>query len=293
MVRDADAALYRAKAKGRGRYEVFDPTMNAKALERLELEADLRAALERNEFMVYYQPKINLATGRLEGMEALVRWQHPRRGLVSPAAFIPLAEETGLIRPLGQWVLEEACRQTKLWLDRNPDLQLVTSVNLSARQFQQPTLVDDVARALRESGVDPHNMQLEITESVAMEDAETAVTILQQLKDLGLQLAIDDFGTGYSSLAYLKRFPVDELKIDRAFVSGLLHESEDASIVNAVASLGHALKLSIVAEGIETADESWQVHNLGCEVGQGFYFARPLPSNEANAFILRSKHHAA
>jgi diguanylate cyclase (GGDEF)-like protein/PAS domain S-box-containing protein len=293
MVRDADTALYRAKSNGRGRYEVFDATMNARALERLELEADLRAALERKEFVVYYQPKINLSSGCLEGMEALVRWQHPRLGLVSPASFIPLAEETGLIRPIGQWVLEEACRQTKRWVDRHPDKALVTSVNLSGRQFQQPTLVDDVAHALRLSGVDPRCMQLEITESVAMEDAEAAVTILQQLKALGLQLAIDDFGTGYSSLAYLKRFPVDELKIDRAFVSGLMHESEDASIVNAVASLGHALKLSIVAEGIETAAESRHVHTLGCGVGQGFYFARPLPSAEAEAFIARSSHHAA
>jgi diguanylate cyclase (GGDEF)-like protein/PAS domain S-box-containing protein len=293
MIRDADAALYRAKAKGRGRYEVFDETMNEQALERLELEADLRAALERGEFLVYYQPKITLASGRVEGMEALVRWQHPRLGLISPAAFIPLAEETGLIRPLGQWVLEEACRQTKQWLDRDPDLTLVTSVNLSARQFQQPTLVEDVASALRQSGVDPACIQLEITESVAMEDAESAVAILHQLKALGLQLAIDDFGTGYSSLAYLKRFPVDELKIDRAFVSGLLHESEDASIVNAVASLGHALNLSIVAEGIETAEESRHVHILGCEIGQGYYFAQPLAQADAGAFLAQVSRHVA
>ncbi|HKC74261.1 MAG TPA: EAL domain-containing protein, partial [Chloroflexota bacterium] len=219
MLRDADVALYRAKNRGRGRYEVFDETMNAQALERLELEADLRGAVERGEFAVYYQPKIALATGCVVGVEALVRWQHPRRGLVSPAAFIPLAEETGLIRPLGQWVLEEACRQTKRWHEQMPSLALVTSVNLSARQFQQPTLVEDVAAALRQSGVTPGCIQLEITESVAMEDAEAAVTTLQQLKALGVQLAIDDFGTGYSSLAYLKRFPVDELKIDRAFVS--------------------------------------------------------------------------
>jgi diguanylate cyclase (GGDEF)-like protein len=293
MLRDADAALYRAKAKGRGRYEVFDETMNAQALERLELEADLRAALERGEFMVYYQPKIALATGRVEGLEALVRWQHPRRGLITPAAFIPLAEETGLIRPLGQWVLEEACRQTQQWHQHMPGLQVVTSINLSARQFQQPTLVEDVAAALRQSGVDPACIQLEITESVAMEDAEAAVAVLQQLKALGVQLAIDDFGTGYSSLAYLKRFPVDELKIDRAFVSGLLQDSEDASIVNAVASLGHALNLSIVAEGIETADESRQVQALGCEIGQGYYFAEPLPHTEAHAYLARRGHQAA
>jgi diguanylate cyclase (GGDEF)-like protein/PAS domain S-box-containing protein len=293
MLRDADVALYRAKAKGRGRYEVFDETMNAQALERLELEADLRTALERGEFTVYYQPKVALATGRLAGMEALVRWQHPRRGLIVPAAFISLAEETGLIRPLGQWVLEEACRQTKHWHEHVPGLTLVTSVNLSARQFQQPTLVADVAAALRQSGVDPGCIQLEITESAAMEDAEAAVTILQQLKALGVQLAIDDFGTGYSSLAYLKRFPVDELKIDRAFVSGLRLGSEEASIVKAVASLGHALKVSIVAEGIETADESWQVHALGCEIGQGYYFGRPLSRAEAGAFLAQRSHRAA
>jgi EAL domain-containing protein (putative c-di-GMP-specific phosphodiesterase class I) len=267
--------------------------MNAQALERLELEADLRGAMERSEFAVYYQPKIALATGRVEGMEALVRWQHPRRGLVSPAAFIPLAEETGLIRPLGQWVLEEACRQTKRWHEQRPDLMLVTSVNLSARQFQQPTLVDDVAAALRQSGVDPGCIQLEITESVAMEDAEAAVTTLQQLKALGIQLAIDDFGTGYSSLAYLKRFPVDELKIDRAFVSGLGRDSEDASIVNAVASLGHALNLSIVAEGIETIEEARQVHALGCEVGQGYYFAKPMARAEVDGFLVQSIDRAA
>jgi len=224
----------------------------------------------------------------VEGMEALVRWQHPRRGLVSPAAFIPLAEETGLIRPLGQWVLEEACRQTKRWHEQMRGLTLVTSVNLSARQFQQPTLVEDVAAALRQSGVDPGCIQLEITESVAMEDAEAAVTTLQQLKALGIQLAIDDFGTGYSSLAYLKRFPVDELKIDRAFVSGLGRDSEDASIVNAVASLGHALNLSIVAEGIETIEEARQVHALGCEVGQGYYFAKPMARAEVDGFLVQS-----
>ncbi len=293
MLRDADAALYRAKSRGRGRYEVFDETMNAQALERLELEADLRSALERGEFVVYYQPKIALETGSLDGMEALVRWLHPRRGLVSPSAFVPLAEETGLIRPLGQWVLEEACRQTKRWHDRLPGLRIVTSVNLSPRQFQQPTLVEDVAAALQRSGVDPRHIQLEITESAAMEDAEAAVTTLERLKELGVQLAIDDFGTGYSSLAYLKRFPVDELKIDRAFVTGLGASSEDVSIVNAVTSLGHALNLTIVAEGIETAEDSRQVQTLGCEIGQGYYFAKPLAPADADAYLRRSVENAA
>ncbi len=286
LMRDADVALYRAKAQGRGRYAVFDATMDARPLERLELEGELRVALERGEFTVYYQPKMELATGRLAGMEALVRWQSPTRGLVVPGVFIPLAEETGLIQPLGQWVLEEACRQTTRWNAGALDgAAIVVSVNLSARQFAHQTLVADVARALAESGVEPRHIQLEITESVAMGDAEATIQTLQRLKALGVQLAIDDFGTGYSSLAYLKRFPVDVLKIDRTFVSGLEHNSEDAAIVNAVISLGHALRLSVVAEGVETAEEAAQLHTMGCEIGQGYYFARPLPPEQADACV--------
>jgi len=286
VMRDADVALYRAKAAGRGRYAIFDETMQMYALERLELEADLRLALERDEFTVYYQPKIVLTTGQLEGMEALVRWQSPTRGLVSPAAFIPVAEETGLIHPLGQWVLAEACRQTRCWNAQAPGMPAVVGcVNLSARQFTQPTLVADVARALEESGVDPRHVQLEITESVAMGNAEATIQTLQQLKGLGVQLAIDDFGTGYSSLAYLKRFPVDTLKIDRAFVTGLKCDSEDAAIVTAVIGLGRALGLTVVAEGVETAGEATQLRALGCELGQGYYFARPLPPEQADAFV--------
>ena len=286
LLRDADVALYRAKGAGRGRYVVFDATMQVRALERLELEADLRLALERDEFRVYYQPKIALGTGQLAGMEALVRWQSPTRGLVAPAAFIPVAEETGLIRPLGQWVLEEACRQTARWnADLAKESPIVVSVNLSARQFAQPTLVAEVARALRESGMTPCHLQLEITETVAMGDAEATIETLRCLKGLGVQLAIDDFGTGYSSLAYLKRFPVDTLKIDRSFVSGLERESEGASIINAVVSLSHALKLSVVAEGIETAGELAQVRDMGCEQGQGYYWAKPLPLEQAETFL--------
>ena len=226
LLRDADVALYRAKARGRGRYAVFDTAMNARALERLELEADLRRALRRGEFEVYYQPKVDLGTGRLAGLEALVRWRHPVRGVVGPGVFIPLAEETGLIQPLGQWVLEEACRQARRWGEAaGGGAAVVVSVNLSARQFAQPTLVEDVARALEAAGADPHQVQLEITEGVAMGNAEATVEILRRLKELGVGLAIDDFGTGYSSLAYLKRFPVDALKIDRAFVTGLRRET--------------------------------------------------------------------
>jgi len=290
LLRDADVALYRAKARGRGRYAVFDATMNARALERLELEADLRRALRRGEFEVYYQPKVDLGTGRLAGLEALVRWRHPVRGVVGPGVFIPLAEETGLIQPLGQWVLEEACRQARRWGKAmgavGGGAAVVVSVNLSARQFAQPTLVEDVARALEVAGADPHQVQLEITEGVAMGNAEATVEILRRLKELGVGLAIDDFGTGYSSLAYLKRFPVDALKIDRAFVTGLRRETADSSIVGAVVGLGRALRLAVVAEGVETAEEATQLCELGCALGQGYHFARPLPRAQVDALLL-------
>jgi diguanylate cyclase (GGDEF)-like protein/PAS domain S-box-containing protein len=289
LLREADIALYRAKAAGRGRCELFDATMAARALERLHLEAELRQGLERGEFEVYYQPKIDLASGKLAGMEALVRWRHPSRGLVAPDAFIPLAEETGLICPLGQWVLEEACRQTRRWNERGLDPRCEVSVNLSARQFAQPALVDDVARALRETGVNPGDIQLEITESTAMGDAPATVETLRRLKALGVQLALDDFGTGYSSLAYLRRFPIDVLKIDRAFVASLLSSSEDASIIDAVVSLGHALKLSVVGEGVETESEARELVALGCDLGQGYFFARPLPREGADQFIEQSR----
>jgi diguanylate cyclase (GGDEF)-like protein len=290
LLRDADVALYRAKARGRGRYAVFDTAMNARALERLELEADLRRALRRGEFEVYYQPKVDLGTGCLAGLEALVRWRHPVRGVVGPGVFIPLAEETGLIQPLGQWVLEEACRQARRWGEAmgavGGGAAVVVSVNLSARQFAQPTLVEDVARALAAGGADPHQVQLEITEGVAMGNAEATVEILRRLKELGVGLAIDDFGTGYSSLAYLKRFPVDALKIDRAFVTGLRRETADSSIVGAVVGLGRALRLAVVAEGVETAEEATQLCELGCALGQGYHFARPLPRAQVDALLL-------
>ena len=292
LLRDADAALYRAKAKGRGHYEIFDATMNALAVKRLELESDLHLALERSEFMVYYQPKIALGTERIVGMEALVRWNSPTRGLVPPGEFIPLAEETGLILPLGRWVLEEACRQSTRWNTAGVQEDLVVSVNLSARQFVQPTLVEEVERAIRATGANPRHLQLEITESVAMGDAEATVQTLQRLKALGVELAIDDFGTGYSSLAYLKRFPLDVLKIDRAFVSGLQRDSDDTSIINAVVSLARALRLTVVAEGVETADEAAQLHELGCTVGQGYYWAKPLPPTQADSFVEGRRHAA-
>lgn len=278
LLRDADTAMYQAKSKGKARYKVFDAAMNARAMQRLELEYDLRQALNRDEFTVYYQPKVELVSGRIAAFEALVRWEHPERGLVLPNDFIPLAEETGLIIPLGRWILEEACRQAREWQEQYPEYSSVTMcVNLSERQLQYHKLSQEVAQALRDTGLDPATLDLEITESVLMGDVSANIPVFQELKSLGVKLAIDDFGTGYSSLAHLKRFPVDYLKIDRSFVSGLGKDPKDAAIVTAIVTLAHTLGLEVVAEGIETAEQLKFLRDIGCDLGQGYYFARPLP----------------
>jgi EAL domain-containing protein (putative c-di-GMP-specific phosphodiesterase class I) len=278
LLRYADVAMYRAKESGRAGYALYDPSMNAYAARRLSLETQLRRAVERGEFRVLYQPKVDLTNGCIVGMEALLRWEHPEHGLISPAEFIPLAEETGLILPIGRWVLEEACRQTHVWQQQYPNaIGLTISVNLSARQFQQPGLIEEVADVLKMTGLEPGCLELEITESVVMHDAQLTISTLQQLKRLGVRLAIDDFGTGYSSLSYLKRFPVDVLKVDKSFVDGLGLDPDDTAIVQAVTSLGHALRLHIVAEGVETVEQALALRELGCEVGQGYHFSRPLP----------------
>lgn len=286
LLRDADVAMYRAKSKGKARYEVHDPSMHNRAIERLVLETDLRRAIERQEFRVYYQPKLRIENGSVEDLEALVRWQHPKRGLTSPLDFIPLAEETGLIIPLGQLVLAEACRQARAWQERNGvDQPLRMCVNLSARQFQQANLVDQVAQVLETAHLDPRLLELEITESVIMEDAQSTIGTLRALKCLGVRLAVDDFGTGYSSLSYLRRFPVDCLKIDRSFVGGLGRNAEDTAIVGAIVRLGHALGLEVTAEGVETAAQMEQLRTLGCDLAQGFYFAKPLPTRETSILL--------
>lgn len=278
LLRDADLAMYRAKTGGKARYEVFDRSLNTQAIERLELENDLRRVIEREELRVYYQPVIDLQTGRIVEVEALVRWKHPQRGLISPARFIPLAEETGLILPLGRWVLAEACRQVRAWQLEYPlDPPLMLSVNLSARQFQHPTLLDDISAIVHAAELPAESLKLEITESVAMHDATATISTLWLLKGLGIAIAIDDFGTGYSSLGYLKRFPIDALKIDRSFVDQLDLNPENRAIVKAVVTLAHTLNLSVTGEGIETLDQLEHLQSLGCERGQGFFFARPVP----------------
>jgi diguanylate cyclase (GGDEF)-like protein len=279
LLRQADVAMYAAKARGKNQYTLFDQSMDDIPRERLELEAELRQAIKCDELRLHYQPIVELDSGRLCGVEALVRWQHPERGLVPPDDFIPLAEETGLIVPMGRWVLFEACRQAHAWQARSVDpLPFVMSVNISARQYQDPGLVDDVACALRESGLTPATLKLEITETVAMAAGDATIETLQALKGLGVRLAIDDFGTGYSSLAYLKRFPVDTLKIDRSFVDGLGQDLQDTAIVRSVIEIARSLNLTVTAEGIETAEQLGQLMDLACNEGQGFYLARPAPA---------------
>ena len=289
LVRNADLAMYRAKLNGKARHETFDGSMDAGALARIELETDLRHALDRHEFRVYYQPIVALDDSRVTGVEALVRWMHPVRGLVQPNDFIPVAEDTGLIVPIGRWVLEEACRQAASWNRNRAGPPLTMSVNLSARQFQHPGLLEDIVGALREADLDPGTLTLEITEGVVMKDPTAAALKLHEMKDLGVRIAVDDFGTGYSSLAYLKDFPVDSLKIDRSFTSGVGGEGDDAAIVRSIVALGHALRLSVTAEGIETRDQLVELRTLECDRGQGFLFARPVPADELTALLMDRK----
>jgi diguanylate cyclase (GGDEF)-like protein/PAS domain S-box-containing protein len=287
LIRDADAAMYRAKERGKGRYELFDEAMRADAVARLETESALRRALERGELRLHYQPEVDLATGRIAGFEALLRWEHPARGLLAPSAFMSLAEETGLIVPIGEWVLREACSEAARWagVGAHP---LTLSVNLSARQLAQHDLVATVRRAMGETDTEPSTLCLEITESAVMESGTATTAQLRALKSLGVRLAIDDFGTGFSSLAHLRRFPVDVLKIDGTFVSGLGREPQDASIAAAVISLAHALGLTTVAEGVETADQLKILRQLGCDFGQGHLFALPQPPAEALTLVGRA-----
>jgi EAL domain-containing protein (putative c-di-GMP-specific phosphodiesterase class I) len=281
LLRRADVAMYRAKARGRNRWELDDPAHQDPAMDQLRLVADLRAGIARDELRVHYQPRVELATGRVVGVEALVRWQHPERGLLPPAAFVETAENSGLIRELGLWVLRAACRQGVAWHEAAPDAPpLEIAVNLSARQLADPRLPALVESVLEETGLDPSTLVLEMTETALMADADAALGALRALRSLGLRLAIDDFGTGYSSLVYLKRFPVNELKIDRSFVEGLGSDPEDTAIVTSVIELAHAVGIQAVAEGVETEEQWRALLTLGCDLAQGYLFARPLPADE-------------
>ena len=278
LLRNADVAMYMAKEAGKGRYQVFEPAMHDTALKRLELKADLQRAVDNEEFILHYQPVIELQSGAVEGFEALLRWNHPTRGMVPPLDFIPLAEETGLIVPIGRWVLQEATIQAKDLQDRYPTTPpLSMAVNLSARQLQRPELVGEVSDILVRTQLDPDSLVLEITESVMMEDMELSIQRLAELKKLGVRLAVDDFGTGYSSLNYIRRFPVDILKVDKSFVDGVNEGGEESALTAAIIELAGILKLRPVAEGIERADQLERLLDLKCDLGQGFYFAKPLP----------------
>lgn len=287
ILRDADIAMYRAKENGKARYEMFDHGMHARAVLRLQLEHDLRQAVEQQQFCVHYQPIMSLQTGRLSGFEALVRWNHPTRGMISPGEFVPVAEETGMIVPIGEWVLEEACKKVREWQLTSPGHRsLSLSVNLSARQVAQQDLLERIKSALEVSKLNPHSLKLEITESVVMENAEAATLMFKQLRALGVQLSIDDFGTGYSSLSYLHRFPLNYLKIDRSFVDRLTTDNDNA-IVKTISTLAQNLGMEVIAEGIETEEQFRQLKELGCEYGQGFLFSRPV--NEAGVMRLLEK----
>jgi diguanylate cyclase (GGDEF)-like protein/PAS domain S-box-containing protein len=291
LLRDADTAMYRAKALGPGHYVIFDPTMHLSAVERLHTENELRRAIEHDELRVYYQPIVTLATGQITGFEALVRWQHPRRGLLLPGDFIPVAEETGLIVPLGWWVLRIACQQMAAWQQRYPRLQpLSVAVNLAGQSFLRSDVTEQIAAVLDETGLDPISLKLEITESMLMNHTPDTIMRLQQLRDMGIQLSLDDFGTGYSSLRYLHRFPIHILKIDRSFVSRLHIDEESTAITQMIVTLGRTLGKAIVAEGIETDLHLRYVQNLGCHYAQGFFFSRAVTSDTAETWLAAETH---
>ncbi len=286
LLRDADTAMYRAKGLGKGRHEVFDNAMRDRALVLSQTETDLRRAIERNEFQIYYQPIMSLNSGRIAGFEALVRWNHPQRGILSPAEFIPIAEETGMIVAIDQWVLDGACRQLKIWQDKIPeDYPLTVSVNLSSRHFMRADLVDRVERITQKTGLDPGSLKLEVTETAIMERAEPVTTTMAALVELGVRLHIDDFGTGYSSLSYLQRFPFEALKIDRSFVATMGTRDKSLVIVRAMILLAHQLGMAVIAEGVETEQQLAQLKALDCDMAQGYFYSKPLESEKASGLI--------
>ncbi|HEY9866454.1 MAG TPA: EAL domain-containing protein [Candidatus Obscuribacterales bacterium] len=286
LLRDADTAMYRAKALGKGQYHLFDPVMHTAALERLQLETDLRRGIEQQELVVHYQPIVCLNTGKISGFEALVRWRHPQRGLVPPNLFIPIAEETGLITAIGYWVLSESCHQLRAWQKQNLiDPRLFVSVNLSVKQFAQPNLLEQIDQVLVDSQLNPDCLKLEITESAIMDNHQNVATILKELRKRHILISIDDFGTGYSSLSYLHSFPVDTLKIDKSFVQRLNLESENIGLIPVIISLAKTMNMNVVAEGIELPEQLEILRELNCGLGQGYLFAKPLPGEELIKFL--------
>lgn len=288
LLKNADAALYRVKEQGRNGYQIYTPAINSQASALLALESSLHHALERQQFVLHYQPQINVNTGQITGMEALLRWQHPELGLIPPRVFIALAEENGLIVPIGEWVLRTACAQNKAWQVAGlPPFRM--AVNLSARQFQQPHLVETVAQTLAETRLSPCHLELEITETVVMHDVDFTTSMLKDLQVMGVNLAVDDFGTGYSSLSYLKRFPLNTIKIDQSFIRELTTDPNDAAIVTAIIALGRGLNLNVVAEGVETQAQLDYLRSRHCEEMQGYLFSKPMPLEDATEFLQKDR----
>ena len=283
LLKNADVALYRAKESGRSNYQFFSEDMNQHAIKTLQVKTGLRHALDRNELVVHYQPQVDLRTGRIIGAEALVRWNHPIKGMIPPMDFIPIAEESGLIFPISEWVLAEACRRAKHW--QASGLPMRMAVNLSGRQFRQIGLAEHVQRLLEKVGLDPHCLELELTESTLVKDAAAAIAVCKELKAIGVWFAIDDFGTGYSSLSYLKRFPVDTLKVDRSFIKELPGNGEDAAICTAIVAMAHSLNLSVVAEGVETPEQRDFLTRTGFDAAQGYLFGRPVPAEQLTMLL--------
>ena len=284
LLKNAGAALSQARKVGGNHYQFYTADINDRALQRLELENGLRRALEREEFTLYYQPKIDTLTRTITGMEALIRWNHPERGLIPPFDFIPLAEETGLIVPMGEWILKTACKQTKIWHDEGYPLHV--AVNLSLRQFQQKDLANEINEIVRQSGLDPAFLDIEVTESSIMNNAESAVDTLRRLQETGIKVSIDDFGTGYSSLGYLKQLPIDILKIDKSFVQDVTNNPDDAALVMTIITLAHNMRLKVVAEGVETEDQLRFLHLLKCDEWQGYLFSKPIPAEAFRELLV-------
>ncbi len=286
LLKNADSAMYHAKDAGRGTYQFYNASMNAAALQRLAMENSLRKALERQEFLLHFQPQIDVATGRIIGAEALVRWRHPDLGMVAPNDFIPLAEETGLIMPIGEWVLRAACAQGKAWRDEGLG-EMIIAVNLSGRQFRQQPLVHTVDEIVKSTGFDPRCLELEITESILVQSVEDTITALKRLKDMGLRVSVDDFGTGYSSLTYLRRFPIDTLKIDQSFTRDIATDPGDAAITAAIIAMAEGLKMAVIAEGVETPEQRDCLRERGCRLMQGYLFSRPVPADQFRLLLQK------